>query len=180
MPHHYHLSHHVHQRYHHRHHRNHHHCHCHNYYLKRYHWLNSWWNRYMLSWNPCSLYVFDKNLFYRISDKYFKRHVGDVNLPFQLFQFFAGLNVWVSWNASRRISRWLMFLKITLSLIRSPNVSASSWKCPFRSSSLSTLSLKLGGRNVGNFNGDQNLSTRPPIVRQAFTLFWYQLPPPLL
>ena len=124
---------------------------------------------------PCPVYSF-----YRISDKYFKRHVGDVYLPFELFQFFAGLNVWVSWNASRRISRWLMFLKITLSLIRSPNVSASSWKCPFRSSSLPTLSLKLGGRNVGNFNGDQNLPTRPPIVRQAFTLFWYQLPPPLL
>ena len=136
----------------------------------------------MICWveTLCPVYVFDKNLFSRISDKYFKRHLRNVYLPFQLFQFFAGLNVWVSWNASRRISRWLMFLKITLSLIRSPNVWASSWKCPFRSSSLPTLSLKLGGRNVGNFNGVQNLPTRPPIVRQAFTLFWYQLPPPLL
>ena len=59
----------------------------------------------------------------------------------------TSLDVWVSRNASRQKSRnilWLMFLKIEPSLIRSPNVSASSSEYLFQTSSHPTPCLKRG------------------------------------
>ena len=81
----------------------------------------------------------------------------------------------ISWNASQNIL-WLMFLK---SLIRSPNVSASLHEnIHFRLLSNVSPCLKRGKKRR-KFQPIKIFGTRPDprIVGQAFTLFWYQLPP---
>ena len=64
-----------------------------------------------------------------------------------------------------------MFLKIELSLIRSPNVSAASWKYPFQTSFQRSAVFEKG-KETSEISTDQNLWDQTCIVGQAFTLFW--------